>query len=167
MAAERLLLRDAIGGFAPGQGFRAVLLLTFSFDGRWLEEGLVPDLFDRQVNASLVIRDGNALIQDSPSVRYHRANAQFSTRVFHSKLVLLVADDRALAVIGSANLTRGGLERNLELASAYEVSPRRPDFCLPGSCIRLSAGESDHKSSNLGTIYIKPLLSGNFADSIA
>lgn len=123
MALERLLLRDAIGGFAPGQGFRAVLLLTFSFDGTWLEEGLVPDLFDRQVNVSLVIRDGNAVIHDSPSVRYHRANAQYSRRVFHSKLVLLVADDRALAIIGSANLTRGGLERNLELATVHEVSP--------------------------------------------
>lgn len=123
MAGERLLLRDAIGGFAPGQGLRASLLLTFSFDGTWLEEGLVPDLFDREVSASLVIRDGNALIHESPSVRYHRANAQYSTRVFHSKLVLLVADDRALAVVGSANLTRGGLERNLELATVYEVSP--------------------------------------------
>lgn len=123
MAGERLLLRDAIGGFAPGQGLRAALLLTFSFDGTWIEEGLVPDLFDRQVGACLVIRDGNALIREAPSVRYHRANAQFSTRVFHSKLVLLVASDRALAVVGSANLTRGGLERNLELASVYEVSP--------------------------------------------
>src|SRR5450830_508306 len=123
MGVERLLLRDAIGGFAPGQGFRAVLLVTFSFDGTWLEEGLVPDLFDRQVNASLVIRDGNAVIHDSPTVRYHRANAQYSSRVFHSKLVLLVAEDRALAIIGSANLTRGGLERNLELATVYEASP--------------------------------------------
>ena len=123
MAGERLLMRDTIGGFAPGQGLRAALLLTFSFDGTWIEEGLFPDLFDRQVNTALVIRDGNALMRESPSVRYHRANAQYSRRVFHPKLVLLVADDRALAIIGSANLTRGGLERNLELASAYEISP--------------------------------------------
>jgi len=123
MAGDRLLLRDAIGGFAPGQGLRASLLLTFSFDGPWLEEGLVPDLFDRQVSACLVIRDGNAIIREAPSVRYHRANAQFSTRVFHSKLLLLVADDRALASVGSANLTRGGLERNLELATVHEISP--------------------------------------------
>ncbi len=123
MARERLLLRDAIGGFAPGQELRAVLLLTFSFDGVWLEEGLVPDLFERKVSACLVIRDGNAVIHESPNVRYHRANAQYSGRVFHSKLLLLVADDCALALVGSANLTRGGLERNLELASLYEVSP--------------------------------------------
>src|SRR5688500_16530758 len=109
MASERLLVRDAIGSFAPGQSFRAALFLTYTFDGSWLEEGLVPDLFDRQVHTALVIRDANALIREAPSVRYHRANAQFSTRIFHPKLVLVVADDRALAIIGSANLTRGGL----------------------------------------------------------
>lgn len=122
MASERLLIRDAIGSFAPGQGLRAVLLLTYSFDGKWIEEGFVPDLFDRPVANALVIRDAHRIVSEAPTVRYHRANAGFSTRVFHPKLGLFVAEDRALAVIGSANLTRGGLERNLELASAFEVS---------------------------------------------
>ena len=83
MASDRLLLRDVIGGFAPGQGLRAALLLTYSFDGRWLEEGLVPDLFDRPVTTAIVLRDGNNVVAEAPSVRYHRANAAFSTRVFH------------------------------------------------------------------------------------
>ena len=39
MAGEHLLIRDAIGSFAPGQGLRAALLLTYSFDGKWIEEG--------------------------------------------------------------------------------------------------------------------------------
>ncbi|MBX9657246.1 MAG: phospholipase D family protein [Nitrospiraceae bacterium] len=122
MASERLLIRDAIGSFAPGQGLRAALLLTYSFDGKWIEEGFVPDLFDRPVANALVIRDAHRIVSEAPTVRYHRANAGFSTRVFHPKLGLFVAEDRALAVIGSANLTRGGLERNLELGSAFEVS---------------------------------------------
>jgi hypothetical protein len=124
MATERLLLRDVIGGFAPGQDLRAVLLLTYSFDGKWLEEGFVPDLFDRRVTTALVLRDRNVVVAEAPSVRYYQANASFSRRVFHPKLGLFVAEDRALAVIGSANLTRGGLERNLELASTYEVTAR-------------------------------------------
>jgi hypothetical protein len=122
MASERLLVRDVIGSFAPGQGLRAALLLTYSFDGKWIEEGFVPDLFDRAVANALVIRDAHRVVTEAPTVRYHRANAGFSTRVFHPKLGLFVAEDRALAVIGSANLTRGGLERNLELGSAFEVS---------------------------------------------
>jgi hypothetical protein len=122
MAGERLLIRDAIGSFAPGQGLRAALLLTYSFDGKWIEEGFVPDLFDRPVATALVVRDANRILTEAPSVRYHRANAGFSTRVFHPKLGLFVAEDRALAIVGSANLTRGGLERNLELGSAFEVT---------------------------------------------
>ena len=122
MANERLLLRDVIGGFAPGQDLQAVLLLTYSFDGKWLEEGFLPDLFDRRVTTALVLRDKNAVVVEAPSVRYHRADAVFSRRVFHPKLGLFVAENRALAIIGSANLTRGGLERNLELASMYEVT---------------------------------------------
>ena len=122
MPTDRLLVRDAIGSFAPGQGLRAALLLTYSFDGKWIEEGFVPDLFDRPVANALVMRDAHRIVTEAPTVRYHRANAGFSTRVFHPKLGLFVAEDRALAIIGSANLTRGGLERNLELGSAFEVS---------------------------------------------
>jgi hypothetical protein len=98
-------------------------MLTYSFDGAWLEEGFVPDLFDRPVASALIIRDRNAVVKEAPSVRYHRADALYSNRIFHSKLGLFIAEDRALAVIGSANLTRGGLERNLELGSVFEVSP--------------------------------------------
>jgi hypothetical protein len=122
MPSEKLLLRDVIGSFAPGQAFRAVLLLSFTFDGVWLEEALIPELFERPAHTALVIRDRNALLREAPSVRYHRADAKHSTRIFHPKLILLVAEDRALAIIGSANLTRGGLERNLEMGAAYEIS---------------------------------------------
>jgi hypothetical protein len=122
MPSERLLLRDVIGSFAPGQGLRAAMLLTYCFDGKWIEEAFIPDLFDRPVTTALVVRDANRIVTEAPTVRYHRANAGFSTRVFHPKLSLFVAEDRALAIVGSANLTRGGLERNLELGSAFEVS---------------------------------------------
>ena len=123
MPSDRLLLRDAIGSFAPS--LRAALFLTYSFDGKWLEEAFIPDLFDRQITTAVVVRDRNVNVgaPEAPSVRYHRANAAFSERVFHSKLGLFVADDRALAVIGSANLTRGGLERNLELGASFQIGP--------------------------------------------
>ena len=122
MPSDRLLVRDVIGSFAPGQGLRAAILLTYCFDGKWIEEAFIPDLFDRPVATALVVRDANRIVTEAPTVRYHRANAGFSTRVFHPKLGLFVAEDRALAIVGSANLTRGGLERNLELGLAFEVS---------------------------------------------
>lgn len=123
MSNEGLSLVDALGSFAPGQPLRAALVLTYCFDGRWFEEAVVPELFDRPVATALLLRDRNALISEAPSVRYHRADAAFSTRVFHPKLALFVAEDRARAIIGSANMTRGGFERNLELGSVLDLHP--------------------------------------------
>ena len=123
MASERFSFLDAMGAFAPGQPLQGVLLLTYSFDGQWFEDMVAPDLFERPVATALLLRDRRALLSESPSVRYHRADAAFSTRVFHPKLALFVGEDRARAIIGRANMTRGGLERNLELGSAFDISP--------------------------------------------
>ena len=40
MPTETLSFADALGAFAPGQPLRAVLVLTYCFDGRWFEEAL-------------------------------------------------------------------------------------------------------------------------------
>src|SRR5260370_36465169 len=114
MSIERLSFADALGAFAPGQPLRAVLILTYCFDGRWFEEAVAPELFERPVGTALVLRDRRNVITEAASVRYHRADAAFSGRVFHPKLALFIAEDRARAVVGSANMTRGGFERNLE-----------------------------------------------------
>ena len=122
MAFDRISLRDEVGGFAHGEPLRAALLLTYCFDGAYLEEAIIPELFSRTVNTALVIRDRRAVQKEALTVRYDRSDALFSQRVFHPKLILLVAENRALAIIGSANLTRGGIERNMELASRFELS---------------------------------------------
>lgn len=120
--SERLPLRDVVLGFAANEPLQAALFLTYAFDGRWFEEALVPDLCERPIETFLVVRDRNAISSEAPSVRYLRANAGEST-VFHPKLILLVAEDRARAIIGSANLTRSGFERQQELARVYDMTP--------------------------------------------
>lgn len=120
--AERLPVRDALVSFAAGEPLRAALFLTYSFDGRWFEEALVPGLCDRSIATMLVVRDRNAITSEAPSVRYRKANACASA-VFHPKLALLVTEDRARAVIGSANLTRGGFERQRELGRVFDLNP--------------------------------------------
>ena len=122
MATDRLSVSDALGAFAPGQPLRAVLVLTYCFDGRWFEEAIAPDLFERPVVTSLLLRDRNVIVSEAPSVRYHRADAAYSRKIFHPKLALFVAEDRARAIIGSANMTRGGFEKNLELGSVYDLN---------------------------------------------
>lgn len=120
--AERLPVRDALLSFAPHEPLRAALFLTFAFDGRWFEEALVPDLCNRSITTMLVIRDRNAISAEAPSVRYRKANA-CSSALFHPKLALLVSEDSARAVISSANLTRGGFERQRELGRVFNLGP--------------------------------------------
>ena len=82
MAFEQFSFLDAMGAFAPGQPLRGVLFLTYSFDGRWFEDVVAPDLFERPVATTLLLRDRQALLSEAPSVRCHRADAAFSTRIF-------------------------------------------------------------------------------------
>jgi len=70
----------------------------------------------------LIVRDRNAVASEAPSVRCRKANA-CSSRVFHPKLALLIAEDKARAVISSANLTRGGYERQRELGRVFDLGP--------------------------------------------
>jgi HKD family nuclease len=117
---DALTLRDAIVSFAPNRDLRAALFLTFTFDGRWFEEAIVPELCERPVATFLVIRDRNATTTEAPNFRFTKAKAGFSS-VFHPKLVLLVATDCARAIITSANMTRSSFERNRELGQAFEL----------------------------------------------
>ena len=123
MSFERLNFRDAIGAFAPGEPLRGVLFLTYNLDGSWFEEVIAPELFDRAVEHCLIVRDGRAVRSELRSLRCVRSNAGYSTRIFHPKLILAVAENRAVACVGSANLTRGGYEKNLELGNVFEVGP--------------------------------------------
>ncbi len=125
-------LRDAIENFAPHETVGHALLLTYNFDGLFLEDserGLLEALWMRNCVNTLVVRDGKAVLSEKRSHRYSIVNAAYSTQIFHSKLLLLLSASEAMAVIGSANLTRGGLENNLELASVYSLTrnegPRR------------------------------------------
>jgi hypothetical protein len=120
--SERLPVRDALLSFAAREPLRAALFLTYSFDGRWFEDAIVPDLCDRDIATMLVVRDRNAIASEAPSFRYRKANACASA-VFHPKLALLVTDDRARAIISSANLTRGGFERQRELGRVFDLGP--------------------------------------------
>jgi hypothetical protein len=120
--AEPLALREALFSFAPREPLRGALFLTYAFDGRWFDGAIVPDLYERRIDRLLVVRDGNAISSEASNMRCRRANAGFS-RVFHPKLALLVAEDRARAVIGSANLTRSAFERQRELGRAYDLAP--------------------------------------------
>jgi hypothetical protein len=125
MLNAALNLKALIENFAPDDDVRHVLLLTYNFDGAFLEDaehGLLETLWRRNCENLIVVRDGKAVVEEKRSHRYSVINAAYSTRTFHPKLILLVAPSEVLAMVGSANLTHGGLENNLELMAAYHLT---------------------------------------------
>jgi hypothetical protein len=85
---------------------------------------------------------------DEPFVFYDRA-----TRTFHPKLYVVEGDHHATAVIGSGNMTRGGLYTNYECATVFELDTRETSdaaflaelrsyfdalLALPDACKRLT-----------------------------
>ena len=127
MLNNTLNIKMEIENFAPHESIRHALLLTFNFHGECLEDketGLLELLWRRDCKSVLILRDGNAraVLSEKRSHRYTVVNAAFSNRVFHSKLIFLLSDSEALAIIGSANLSPGGLKKNLELACAYHLT---------------------------------------------
>jgi hypothetical protein len=115
-------LQSEIENFAPHEELRHALLLTYNFDGPFIEDperGLLEALWRRNCTNVLVVRDGKAVLAEKRSHRYRVVNAAYSRQTFHSKLLLVLSSSEVLAAVGSANLTRGGLETNLELTNIY------------------------------------------------
>jgi hypothetical protein len=122
---ECLNLRDVIESFSPFTDVEHALLLTYNFEGDYIEDqerGLLQLIWQRNCPNPLVIRDGKAILAEKRSHNYSVFNATYSRRTFHPKLLFLLSNSEALALIGSANLTHGGLAKNLELSCEYRLT---------------------------------------------
>lgn len=126
-----LNLREVIESFSPYEDVEHALLLTYNFEGPYIEDqerGLMQLIWQRNCPNPLVIRDSKAILAEKHkkcekhSLSYSVVNATYSRRTFHPKLLLLLSKSEASAVIGSANLTRGGLAKNLEFSCEYRLT---------------------------------------------
>lgn len=112
----------------------AAAFCTFAFDPRFFEEQMLRVLLrlrsDPDEHASMFHEEARrALIEcpvavmvdarvRQPGRRLPYDQVLVRSRTFHPKLVLALYAAHARALIGSANLTRGGYDENLELVSA-------------------------------------------------
>jgi hypothetical protein len=120
---RELRLLDALDTFSQGAPILHALALTFGYDGDIAVERLWGPLVERfGVRHPLVIAD-SALTDAGTSLGVHVLRTTRAQGLFHPKLLLAVRDDAVLVVVGSANLTRGGLGANLELSTALTFSP--------------------------------------------
>ncbi|GAA3632891.1 hypothetical protein [Microlunatus ginsengisoli] len=96
------------------------LFLTFNVDLAYLETRLLG--LCRAAGAAVtVIADADAWSPDVRSVRFagrhYHAGLVATTHAFHPKLTLIAGPERAVAIVGSGNLTLGGWQYNAELAT--------------------------------------------------
>lgn len=120
-------IREAIAGFVRHdavQGPRHAIFCTYEFDPDVFADELLPTLTRRgRQFHTLVLADQSAFQANRVAYLGGRFNISLVScpngGVFHAKLIFLRAGDRMLVGVGSGNLTRGGLGRNLELVSFH------------------------------------------------
>lgn len=117
---EQLSLPDLLADFPPEEPIRAVVFMTYGWDGELVGEHILPSI-DRPAEIIIALRDGRRIGRESPDVNIRRIDMQRPAGVFHAKLALIIGARSARAVIGSANLTRGGQQRNAEIARTFDL----------------------------------------------
>jgi hypothetical protein len=113
--------------FEAGTPIRRAVFCTYRFDPDFFTEIIYPELRRRRCGRTLVLMDAEqykslAVSDDlgaSGRVVLERYDAG---KMFHPKVFVVAGNGRARCVLGSANLTRDGLEKNYELFSRFKES---------------------------------------------
>lgn len=123
---QELNLLDLLDALAKerSQVWTDALLLTFNFEAPFFEGRVLGRL--RALGARVAVLADAGVWDPDPMALSNAGHSYLlspvvMTGAFHPKLTLLLGDDRALALIGSGNLSRGGWAFNAELWNAYEA----------------------------------------------
>lgn len=124
---HELNILDLLDSLAKEGGtvWREALLLTFNFEAPFFEGRILGRL--RALGARVAVLADAGVWDPDPITLGNAGRAYLVSPVvlpgaFHPKLVLLVGDDRALALIGSGNVSRGGWALNAELWNTFEAT---------------------------------------------
>lgn len=125
-ANSRLDLHAAL----DSDSFTQAVILTYTFDPAFFEKYCLVNLRALSTCQSVTICLDRATYEnalDAPATeRPRQVNVRYLLHpvdvpgVFHPKMILLVSENRARLIIGSANFTRPGLTSNAELAAVYD-----------------------------------------------
>ena len=118
-------------------GFETFTCLTYGADLAWFESALLRPLHARGVRRFLIMADQRRIscdLESSPhlpgglGLHYllHGVAGRGAFGAFHPKLYLLAGEQTARLYIGSGNLTRGGLDRNLEVFERWDAGREGP-----------------------------------------
>jgi HKD family nuclease len=112
------------------KGFTTFVALTFEADLSWFEALLLRQLRKRGVRRFILFVDHSKLSETLKEQGHRLIGSGRSYMLqpvklngnFHPKMLLLSGEKSARLYVGSGNLTRGGLDRNLEVFERWDVS---------------------------------------------
>jgi hypothetical protein len=157
MSTPSGVLSEALERAIGGRKVRVAVFASYQFDPGFFELHIVPLLFNRGFShtdgvklvqlddavreldhlAVYYDRTGLKLEETSAHLDYRRFAVHRKTGLFHPKMGLILVDDgdsqSLLVLVGSANLTRSGWWKNVEVAhitelTAEKASPLRQDL---------------------------------------
>ncbi|WP_434420194.1 hypothetical protein [Nannocystis pusilla] len=120
--------------FRDAKGFDTWTCLTYGADLAWFEHAILRPLQGQGVRRFMILADQTRLSLDldaSPRLlggmgRSYLLHGVASRVTFHPKLYLLSGERKARLYVGSGNLTRGGLDRNLEVFERWDANDDVP-----------------------------------------
>lgn len=113
-------------------GYSAFLATTYNLDLPWFEALLLRQLNNNGVKLFAIFADEEQLSQalGTQADNLYRAGRTYmlqgvrSGQSFHPKIILLAGENRARLYVGSGNLSKGGLQYNLEIFESWDYESK-------------------------------------------
>jgi len=118
------------------KGFTCFVATTFNVDLPWFEALLLRQLHNNGVKRFVVFSDAGQLAEslNTQAENLHRAGRSYllqkvsSFSSFHPKIILLAGNDCARLYVGSGNLSKGGLQYNLEIFERWDAEKEEKEI---------------------------------------
>ena len=110
--------------------YHSALITCYSYDFSFFEERILPGLRTANIKNVNVFTDGRFLenVLEHTTGKEFRANKTYTLTsvypkgIFHPKIMLLLGSKQGLLIVGSGNLTGGGICSNDEIWGAFHLS---------------------------------------------
>lgn len=122
-----------IDEISKSKGYEIALLTTFNFEINYFERAILNSLYDNNVRNVEIFVDAGELekaiseSEDNSLNRKYIANPIKINSAFHPKVVLLLGEEKAKLIVGSANIKLSGYTLNNEVYNVFEYSKEKPE----------------------------------------
>ena len=125
---ERRSIKDIL---VKSNGYDIALLTTYNFDVRFFERTILNPLIANNIRTVSVFADSKEFALSLTDLNYCDIGRRYIVTpvdiqgAFHPKVVLLLGENKARLIVGSANLTTAGYFRNNEVYNCIDYSAEK------------------------------------------